>query len=255
MSYREFVEELKLEGQVIASTRVDSADVECDDMFGCVYKIFPQVLAGRTVTLKKGSSSCAGFEHNAGLVDSRPVIPGGFGVFLSQGSDQMWTPKGERFKCDPPTAEAMYDSLPKDVMGGHDAIRFEAYREGMKADVVTVFCTADQLSALLNLHGYNRGYYDHIIGTTASGCASMLRVPFAEIGKEHPRAVITGTDIATRKFIDEDKIAISFTGEDFEYMLSVTGECFFHAEVFKKTRERIHKGEGKEPEFTSLARS
>ena len=253
MSYKEFTDVLGLEGCVIASTRVDAEDQKCDDLFGCVYKVFPQVMAGRTVVLKKGSCSCGGFDHNSGLIDSRPIIPGGFGIFLAQGSDQQWTPKGERFKCDPPTGEAMFDSLPKNVMDGHDAIRFEPYREGMKADVVTVFCTPDQLSALFNLHGYNRGYYDHIVATTASGCASMLRVAFAEIGKENSRAVITGTDIATRKFIDEDKVAISFTGDDFEYMLSVTGECFFHAEVFKKTKERIHKGKGKEPEYTILA--
>ncbi|MDD6540062.1 MAG: DUF169 domain-containing protein [Firmicutes bacterium] len=252
MSYSEFIKELKLEDCVIASTRVDSADYKCDDLFGCVYKVFPQVLRGRTVVLKKGSCSCGGFNNNSGLVDDRPSIPGGFGVFLSHGSDQMWTPKGEKFKCCPETAEAMFDSLPKNVMDGHDAIKFEPYREGMKADVVTVFCTIDQLSALFNLHGYNRGYYDHIAATTASGCASMLRVPFSEIGKEKSRAIITATDLAQRKFVPEDKMAISFTGEDFEYMMSITHECFFHAEVFKKIRERIHKS-APETRYTGLA--
>ena len=252
MGYSEFVEELQLDGCVMASTRVNASEEKCDDLFGCVYKVFPQVLAGRTMVLKMGSCSCGGFDHNSGILDSRPNISGGFGVFLSHGSDQMWTPKGEKFKCDPPTGEAMFDSLPKGVMDGHDAIKFEPYREGMKADVVTVFCTPDQLSALFNLHGYNRGYYDHIIATTASGCASMLRVPFSEIGKENARAVITATDLAQRKFMAEDKLAISFTGADFEYMMSVTGECFFHAEVFKKVRERIHQGEEKEQKYTPI---
>ena len=87
MSYSEFIKELKLEDCVIASTRVDSADYKCDDLFGCVYKVFPQVLRGRTVVLKKGSCSCGGFNNNSGLVDDRPSIPGGFGVFLSHGSD------------------------------------------------------------------------------------------------------------------------------------------------------------------------
>lgn len=173
-------------------------------------------------------------------------------MFLSHGSDQMWTPKGEKFKCCPEIAEAMFDTLPKDVMAGHDAIRFEPYKEGIEADVVTVFCTPDQLSALIILHGYNRGYYDNVVATTASGCASMLRIPFSEIDKENSRAVITGTDIAQRKFVQEDKLAISFTGKDFAYMLSVTDECFFHAEVFKKISERIHKSSGEE-KYTNLA--
>ncbi len=253
MSYREFIEELKLDGQVMASTRVDAKDYKCDDMFGCVYKIFPKVLAGRTFVLKKGSSSCNGFDHNSGLDDSKPCIPGGFGVFLSHGSDQQWTPPGEKFKCDPATGEALFDSLPKDVMDGHDAIKFEPYVEGMKADVVTVFCNADQLGCLFNLHGYKRGNYDSIIATTASGCASMLRVAFAEIGKENSRCIITATDLAQRHLVDADKIAVSFTGEDFEYMMSITDECFFHAKVFEKTRARIHGESAKKPTFTGIA--
>ena len=74
MGYSEFIEELQLEGCVMASTRVDSRDEKCDDLFGCVYKVFPQILAGRSVVLKKGSCSCGGFDHNSGIVVERPYI-------------------------------------------------------------------------------------------------------------------------------------------------------------------------------------
>ena len=243
MSYSELVKELALDGRVIAVTRVNAADEEIDHIAGCVYKSLKKVMAGQTLVLDRSSCSCNGFVHNAGFSDERPRIPGGFGVFLSHGSDQMWTPPGERFKCDPATAEAMFDGLPKDVIGGFDAIKFEPYRDDLDPDVVVCFATPDQLSAMIVLHGYNRAEYDHVIATTVSGCASMLRIPFSEKKKNKPKAVITATDLAQRHFVDEELLAISITGSDFRKMLDATGECFFHSPVFKKVRQRIRKDE------------
>lgn len=254
MSWRELVDELRLENRIIAITRVSSKNEELNDVGGCIYKQLGRVLGGEALVLGKGSCSCTGFDHNSGLKDEKPMIPGGFGLFLSKGSNQMWTPPGERFKCDPETAEAMFDSLPKNVMDGLDAIKFEAYKEGMNPDIVVILADADQLSALLVLHGYHRGEYDNAIATTASGCASMLRIPFAEMKKDRPKAVITATDIAQRHFVDEKLLALSVAASDFDRMLSVTSECFFHSPVFKKIRERIYKDEGsKEKRFSILA--
>ena len=148
MSYSELVKELKLENRLMAVTRVHAKDEKVNDIFGCVYKRFERVLNGETLVLKEGSCSCGGFDHNSGLNDEKPKIPGGFGVFLSYGSDQQWTPPGEKFKCDPQTADAMFQQLPKDVMDGFDAIRFEPYKEGMKPDLVVAFVDPDQLSAI-----------------------------------------------------------------------------------------------------------
>ena len=235
MSYPELVKELKLENRLMAVTRVHAKDEKVNDIFGCVYKRFERVLNGETLVLKEGSCSCGGFDHNSGLNDEKPKIPGGFGVFLSYGSDQQWTPPGEKFKCDPQTADAMFQQLPKDVMDGFDAIRFEPYKEGMKPDLVVAFVDPDQLSGMLVLHGYNKSAYDTAIATTVSGCASMLRIPFAEMKKDQPRAVITGTDLAQRHLIDENLVALSIAGWEFDQILDITQECYFHSPVFKRS--------------------
>jgi len=253
MSYHELIQEMKLQDKVLAVTRVYSSEENPQHTFGCIYKILQRVLAGETIVSAKGFFGCKGFENNSGLVDETPFIPGGFGLFLSRGSKEQWTPDGERFKCDPDMAYAMYDCLPKDVMGGFDALKFEPYREGMSCDVVVVFCNPDQLSALIVLHGYDKAEYDRVIATAVSGCASMIRIPLNELKSDNPRAVITGTDLAQRKYMDEHSLAISFTGPAFEKMLSYTGECFFHSPVWKPVRNRLRKDEHLEDVcFTAL---
>ena len=254
MSYSELVKEVKLQGKLLAITRVKSEEEELTDAFGCVYKVIPKVLSGETFVFAKENCSCSGFDHNTGLVDEMPNTPGGFGVFLSYGSDLQWTPPGERFKCDPETAEAMWDCLPEDVMGEFNALKFEPYREGMEADVVVAFCNPDQLSALIVLHGYDKPEYDRVIATTVSGCASMVRIPLSEMKKEKPRAVITGTDLAARKFVAEGEVAFAVTEPEFDKMLAVTEECFFHSPVWKPVRNRLRREEQLEDaKFTGLA--
>ena len=254
MSYGEFIKEMKLQGKLLAVTRVRSEDEQLTDTFGCIYRTLPKVLAGETYTFKLETCSCSGFDHNTGLRDDMPNTPGGFGIFLSQGSDQQWTPPGEKFKCDPETAEAMFECLPKDVMGGFDALKFEPYREGLRPDIVVAFCNPDQLSAMIELHGYDKAEYDRVIATTVSGCASMVRIPLDELKRDKPRAVITGTDLAARKFVKEDELAFAVTGPEFDKMLAVTEECFFHSPVWKPVRNRLRREEHLEDaKFTDLA--
>lgn len=248
MSFAEFEKELKLQGKVMAISRVYLKDENPRHTFGCIYKMFDRILAGEELVTGLGFCGCKGFESNSGLKDEVPLIPGGFGKFLSSGSTAQWTPDGERFKCDEATAYGLFEGLPKDVMGDgkggkYNGFKFEPYKEGMKCDIVVCFCNADQLSALLNLHGYNKPEYDRVIATTSSGCASMIRIPLAEKKREKPRAVITGTDLAQRKFRDKDEVAIAIPSEDFDYMMSVTDECFFHAPVWKPIRNRLRAEE------------
>lgn len=254
MSYSELMKELKLDGKLLAVTRVHSTEEVLTDTFGCIYRTLRKVLAGETFTFALENCSCSGFDHNTGLRDDMPNTPGGFGIFLAQGSQQQWTPPGEKFKCDPQTAERMWDCLPKDVMDGFDALKFEPYREGLHPDIVVAFCNPDQLSAMVVLHGYDKPEYDRVIATTVSGCASMVRIPLHELSSEKPRAVITGTDLAARKFVPEGELAFAVPGPEFEKMLAVTEECFFHSPVWKPVRNRLRWEEHLEDaKFTDLA--
>ena len=75
-----------------------------------------------------------------------------------------------------------------------------------------------------------------------------------ELKSEKPRAVITGTDLAARKFVPEGELAFAVTGPEFDKMLAVTEECFFHSPVWKPVRNRLRREEHLEDaKFTGLA--
>ena len=129
MSFAEFEKEVKLQNKVMGVTRVYLKDEDPKHTLGCIYRLWDRVLGGETIVTGLGYCGCKGFESNSGLKDRSPQIPGTFGKFLTKGSDQQWTPDGERFKCDEETAYGLWDNLPKNVMedgrgGRFDGIKF-----------------------------------------------------------------------------------------------------------------------------------
>ncbi len=239
MGFSTLVRELNLSAKIIAVTRVTCGDgQETRVPQHCVFQALGRVLEGETLVLTRGSCGCRGFDSNAGFVDERPSIPGGYGLFLSYGAGEGFRP-GERLKCGPQVAERYADALPKQVMGDFNAIQVAPYQEGMKPDVVVSFVTPDQLSAMVFLHDFRRSDYDNTIVAATSGCASLFRVPLAELGKERPKAVIGNLDIAARPYLDERLLSFSVTGETFLTMLEDTGACFFHAPFWRRIRPRI----------------
>ena len=83
---------------------------------------------------------------------------------------------------------------------------------------------------------------------------SLCDLPLSELTRDTPRAVITATDLAARKFVKENEVAFAVTGSEFKKMMDVTEECFFHSPVWKPVRNRLRADEHLEDaKFTDLA--
>lgn len=241
MGYAELIKEIKLEGKIIAATRINhESDEEIKVSSHCVFKAFDQVLNGQTLILKRGATGCNGFNCNAGFNDEMPDIPGGYGLFLSYGAGNGFRP-GERLKCNPEIAENFFSKLPKNVMDNYNAIQVEPYNEDLNPDIVISFVTPDQLAALSYLHEFRYTEYDNIIAATAAGCASVFRIPFSEQNKSKPRAVIGNIDIASRPYMDKNLIAFTVVGKDFKNMIKDLDDCFIHSPFWSILRKRIHQ--------------
>ena len=69
MSFAEFEKEVKLQGKVMAITRVNLADETPQHSLGCIFRMFDRILAGETLVTGLGYCGCKGFESNSGLKD------------------------------------------------------------------------------------------------------------------------------------------------------------------------------------------
>lgn len=239
MNYKEFVEELKIDGQVLSIIRDNVKELPTSKGAGCTLSKLKDALMGNVVYLVKGNLSCCGAERGMGFDDDIPNIPGGFGYFLSHGKGEGY-PEGERVKCSPELGEKMMKMQPINVMEGYNAICIKPFKEGDNPDLVTINVDMDQLSALIHLFNYRKPDYDNIIVPMVSGCASVFRIPFAELKKENPRAVVGNIDIFSRPHFDENKVFFTMAGEDFKNILRDAEEGIFKSHIWNGVRKRIH---------------
>jgi muramoyltetrapeptide carboxypeptidase LdcA involved in peptidoglycan recycling len=104
---------------------------------------------------------------------------------------------------------------------------------------VTIAATPDSLSALNLLFHFRRLGDDLTFFPSGSGCASIFRLPFGELAKDNPRAVIGNADVSSRPFFDANTLFFTVAGEIFETMLQDTDKSFLAASAWKKLKERV----------------
>jgi hypothetical protein len=144
-------------------------------------------------------------------------------------------------KKDPVLAEQFLLNQPKDVMCGHNAIRFEAYEQASNPDLVSFLVTPDQLSALIHMYNYDKADYDNVIAPMTSGCASIVRIPLAETKKGNKaRAVIGNIDAFSRPHFPEDTFFLTIPHELFVKMMHESNENLLASPIWKSLRKRIH---------------
>ena len=239
MGYSELENELNMKNRIFAVKRIASDTYsKCD--VPCVIKMVNRLFDGEELIFAADTAVCAGYKSNSGFTRGAPAIPGGAEYFLSYGRGEGF-PAGERLKKAPEIAKEYFDSYPRTTLAPYNAYRVFPYREGCDAEVVWLFPTPDQLSALVMLYTFRSpDSSDDFLMSFASGCGSLFVQPFAELSSEHPRAVIGCTDLASRPYIESSLLSFSVTHERFKEMLEDTPECFFHGCFWQNLRPRLH---------------
>lgn len=242
MEYQEFTRKLKLEGGVIGIDRISRQD--CGDRLPepCLLATLKRVMAGNTVYVNSANMSCKGGCTGVGLSDGIPDIPGGFGHFIASGRGKGY-PSGERVKKDPKTAKDMLLNQPQNVMDGNDAIRLSPYEPGDNPELVTILVNPDQLSALVHIFNYENADYDNVIMPMSSGCSSVFRIPFGELGKgSRARAVVGNVDIFSRLHFPADRFFFTIPGSAFRHMLGVADESILASPIWNGIAKRLGVG-------------
>ena len=239
MDYQAFLRELRLEGRVLAITRLDDNQNASTIRRGCSLAALTRALDGEAVVFTADNMECSGACAGFGFSDELPPIPGGFGYFLSCGRGEGYPP-GERVKRTPELGEQMLFGQPKDVMSGFAAIKVSPYREDRQPDTVACLVNCDQLSALIHLFGFESPAYDNVIAPMVSGCASVFRIPFGELARgADARAVIGGVDVFSRPHFPADTLFFTVPGVAFARMLSLLDESMLASPIWRGVQRRL----------------
>lgn len=237
MSHYIIERELKLKYPILAVTRALIEDPSTQTIPGCVYKLLDQAAKERVILTEK-NVTCPGSARGCGFVDGVPNIPGGFDYFIAGGRGDGF-PSGERIKCSPELAKRMLLGQPQNVMEGYNAIIVEPYREGLTPDHLLFLVTPDQLSGLLTLYYYRSETQDGVMVPICSGCAQLFRLPFGELRKQTPKAVLGNTDFFSRPHLDQDLLSLAVPFSAFEQMCADAAECCFFAPAWDGVKKRL----------------
>lgn len=242
MGYSEFLNQLKLENRIVTAARIDAENHEIIKG-ACSLVVLRRAMNGETLIVTEDNLQCKGAAAGFGFVDEFPTIPGGFGNFIAHGKGEGFPP-GERIKRTPELGEQMMLSQPQNVMGGKSAVRLSPYREGDDGDIVIILVNTDQLSTLVHLFNYENPSYDNVIVPMSSGCASVFRIPFGELEKESPRAVIGGVDVFSRPHFPADSLFFTVPHRSFVRMIELSGESVMASPIFKGVKKRLEQAFG-----------
>lgn len=238
MTSTELIATLKLDGKALSIKRLQEPAAHPAVWKGCTLNVLNHALDGETIFLSQEGLGCKGAARGFGFSDEAVSIPGGAGYFLSYGKGEGFPP-GERVKCSPELGERLLDIQPRGVMDGFQSIRVKPYEDGDGADTVTFLANADQLSLLIHIFSFRKTILDEVYVPMVSGCASVFRLPFGELTKESPRAVVGNIDVFSRVHFGKESLFFTVSGKDFDTMVRDADSSVLAAHISGKVLERL----------------
>ena len=204
----------------------------------CSLAALREASKGKTIFFAKDTKGCPGLKAGLGFEETAS-IPGGIEYFLSCGRGEGF-PEGEKLKKTPGVAKAYYDSLPKITLETkYIVLRSAVDPDKDQAKLAVFLVNPDQLSALIHLFAYESTSYDCVLMPSCSGCASIFKLPLAELKKDHPRGVVGLVDIWARPPFAADLFAFTVPFDAYLQMLKNSTDCFFQAKTWDGIKKRL----------------
>ena len=115
--------------------------------------------------------------------------------------------------------------------------------EGEKPALVSFPANADQLSALAALINFRRPGNDHVGAPFCAGCQSVCVMPYNQIDKEYPRAILGNMDLSSRRVLPADILTFTVPYRTFLEMEEDVEVSFLRKKTWLKIAPRIGAGE------------
>ncbi|MCE5322085.1 DUF169 domain-containing protein [bacterium] len=226
---------------ILANTKPADAMQFKKGTWGCVMAMFSAAAKGKTAVFDYQTTTCGGGRIGLGFCEEFEGPPGGIEYFLSTGRGEGF-PEGEGYKKTPRLAKAFVDCLPRQTIP-FDYVIFKPL-DSIDTEVetpvlVSFLVNPDQLSALVVLANYDRATNDNVKIDFGAGCHSIFLLPYAEVGKANPKAVVGAIDITARPYVDPDTLTFTLPWQMFIEMEADVPDSFLEKKDWKKVRKRI----------------
>lgn len=236
--------ELKLRYQAVAILFGDERPEEAlqpkPGVRYCVVASFTAAAKGRTAAFDRETVSCPGGGVGLCFGNTYAGFPGGIEYFLSTGRPGYR--EGEAYRKTPELARSAVAEMPKVEIPQAYVIfkplpQVDPARE--TPQLVTFYCSPDQLAACITLASYARPTRENTIVPSVSGCQSIALVPYLESLREVPRAVLGMVDLSARPHVDADILTFTVPFSMFQQMEADVPGSFLEKGAWKKVRARI----------------
>lgn len=225
---------LRLESPILGL--YDSADLDAYSPVvvakghACCFAYYARWTRGTTVAFRKGLGGCGGAHRALGL---EAVYPDFMANFLTDG---VGAPKGEGLKASPELAQAFLDrARPPDVKSGTVLLGPPRVDRWSELRSVTFFVDPDRLAAVMTLAGFWSAEAAVVTAPFSSGCGLLWRELDAA-GEDRP--VLGATDVAMRRYLPPDILALSVSPARFEQMLAFPDDSFLFREWWTTLMDR-----------------
>lgn len=194
----------------------------------CCFAFYQRWMKGETLVIQKDSGSfsapeygCPGMQRAFGLEKEYPPY---MAHFLTDG---VGSPRGgEGLMASAELAQEFIDAADAPALTG-DTVLLGPLRPELWERVrsVTFFVDPDRLAGVMTLANYFTGIAAPVMAPFSSGCGLMLR----ELENlEVDCALIGCTDLAMRKYLPPEILALTVSPSRFERMLAVPDDSFLH---------------------------
>lgn len=202
----------------------------------CVISLYLKASEGKTVAFSRERAGCNGAVAGLCFGNAFEKTPGGIEYFLSQGRG-IGYPEGEKYIKTPELAKKWIDSLPYANIPYEFVIMkplSEIDEKKEKPVLVSFYTDIHRISGLTILANYSRANTDNVVARFASGCQSIVLLPFIYSKKKPQRAVLGFFDITVRTMIKPDHLAFTVPWKMFLEMEGDVAGSFLETKSWKK---------------------
>ena len=215
---------------------MDSIELHAAPVNSCLIGDLTRVRHGTPLAFEADSIRCGGAQRSLGFGQQAGADAG---CFLP--CDIPHELDEEHFKELPELVRRAVVRFPQFNAPGKYIVfkRWDQLESPEEPEAIIFFAKPDVLSGLFTLANFDEAEHNAVYTPFASGCASIVCLPYLERDAAHPRCILGMFDVSARPFVPKDTLSFAVPMKKFSRMVANMDRSFLKQGAWKKLRRRI----------------